>query len=114
MTKQKLINRTVETLERLPEGRIHEVADFADFVLKKYEEQILQQGIETLMSQSDSLAFLHEEEDLYEANGRVERETNSTICHRNRLTEVVNKSGLTAAFIRGYSDKFSRTILVVG
>ena len=73
MAKQKLIDRTVETLERLPENRIHEVADFADFVLKKYEEQILQQGIETLMSQSDSFAFLHEEEDLYDESDLKEK-----------------------------------------
>ena len=40
----------------------------ADFVLKKYEEQTLQQGIETMLSESDSVSFLHEEEDLYGEN----------------------------------------------
>ncbi|MCB9347718.1 MAG: DUF2281 domain-containing protein [Lewinellaceae bacterium] len=44
MTKEGLINRTIETLEKLPEDKIHEIADFADFILKKYEEQILQIG----------------------------------------------------------------------
>ena len=73
MAKQKLIDRTVETLERLPEHRIHEVADFADFILKKYEEQILQKGIETLTSQSDSFAFLQEEEDLYDEGDLKEK-----------------------------------------
>ena len=66
MTKQGLISRTIETLEKLPEDKIHEIADFADFVLKKYEEQTLQRGIETLISESDSFAFLHDEEDLYD------------------------------------------------
>ncbi|WP_163381085.1 DUF2281 domain-containing protein [Cyclobacterium sp. SYSU L10401] len=47
MTKKGLIHRTVETLEKLPEDRIQEIADFADFVLKKNEEQLRQkQGVE--------------------------------------------------------------------
>ena len=73
MTKKGLINRTVETLEKLPEDKIHEIADFADFVLKKYEEQILQKGIETLISQSDSFSFLHDEEALYDESDLKER-----------------------------------------
>ena len=70
MTKQGLINRTVEPLEKLPEDKIHEIAGF---VLKKYEEKILQKGIETLVSESDSFAFLHDEEDLYDESDLKER-----------------------------------------
>ena len=70
MTKKGLINRTVETLEKLPENKIHEIADF---VLKKYEEQILQKGIETIISESTSFAFLHDEEDLYDESDLKER-----------------------------------------
>lgn len=73
MNKQGLINRTVETLERLPEGKINEIADFADFVLKKHEEQILQKGIETIISESDSFTFLNDEEDLYDESDLKER-----------------------------------------
>ncbi|MCO6475029.1 MAG: DUF2281 domain-containing protein [Phaeodactylibacter sp.] len=73
MTKRGLINRTVETLEKLPEDKIHEIADFADFILKKYEDQILQRGIETLVSKSDSFAFLHDEEDLYDEGDLKEK-----------------------------------------
>lgn len=73
MTKKGLINRTVETLERLPEDKIQEVADFADFVLKRYEEQILQRGIETIVSESDSFAFLRDEENLYDESDLKEK-----------------------------------------
>lgn len=73
MTKQGLISRTIKTLEKLPEERIHEIADFADFVLKKYEEQTLQRGIETIVSESDSFAFLHNEEDLYDERDLKEK-----------------------------------------
>ncbi len=65
MTKEMLINRTIETLQKLPESRINEVAEFAEFILKKYDEQILQKGTEKLVSESKSFAFLHDEEDLY-------------------------------------------------
>lgn len=73
MTKKKLIHRTIETLEKLPEDKIHEIADFADFVLKKYEEQILQKGIETMISESNSFTFLHDEEDLYDESDLNEK-----------------------------------------
>jgi len=73
MTKKGLINKTVETLERLPEDKIQEVANFADFVLKRYEEQILQRGIETIVSESDSFAFLRDEEDLYDERDLKEK-----------------------------------------
>lgn len=73
MTKKGLINRTVETLEKLPEDRIQEIADFADFLLKKHEEQILQKGIEKIISESDSFAFLKDEEDLYDESDLKEK-----------------------------------------
>ncbi len=64
---------TSSTLEKLPEDKIHEIADFADFVLKKHEEQIMQKGIDTLVSDSASFAFLREEEDLYDESDLKER-----------------------------------------
>ncbi|HUN04484.1 MAG TPA: hypothetical protein PLS00_16665 [Niabella sp.] len=73
MTKKVLINRTVKTLEKLPVDKIYEINEFADFVLKKYDESILQKGIETLISESDSFAFLYDEEDLYDESDLIEK-----------------------------------------
>ncbi|MDZ7756523.1 hypothetical protein [Rhodohalobacter sp.] len=73
MTKKKLIDRTVKTLEKLPEDKVHEVADYADFVFKKYEEKILQKGLEALASQSKSFEFLQDEEELYDENDLIEK-----------------------------------------
>ncbi len=42
MSKKGLIHKTVETLEQLPEDSIQEIADFAEFVLKKNEDQLHQ------------------------------------------------------------------------
>lgn len=73
MNKKGLINKTIEALEKLPEDKVNEVATFADFVVKRYEEQTLQRGIETIVSQSESFAFLNEEEDLYDESDLKEK-----------------------------------------
>lgn len=61
MTKEALIKQTIDTLLKLPETNISEVADFAAFLLSKYEDQILTKGIEKLVSDSDSFSFLRED-----------------------------------------------------
>jgi Protein of unknown function (DUF2281). len=46
MTKEAIIQKIIEILEKLPSEKINEVSDFADFILKKYEEQLIQKGME--------------------------------------------------------------------
>jgi sulfur transfer complex TusBCD TusB component (DsrH family) len=73
MTKISIIHQTIETLQQLPEDKVVEVAEFAAFLLKKQEEWLLQKGIEILVSESESFAFLEEEEDLYTLEDLKER-----------------------------------------
>ncbi|MBK5212793.1 MAG: DUF2281 domain-containing protein [Flavobacteriaceae bacterium] len=68
MTKEALIQKTIKKLSQLPKERINEVLDFADFIAKKYEEEILQKGITTLATKSKTYEFLKDEEDLYSVN----------------------------------------------
>jgi hypothetical protein len=65
MLNESLINRTLKTLAKLPQDKVREVSDFADFILKKYEEEVLQKGIEKLVSQSKTYDFLKDDENLY-------------------------------------------------
>jgi len=65
MKREILIQRTITTLSKLPENKVNEVADFAEYILKKYDEEILRQGIQNLTSDSKSFDFLKNEEDLY-------------------------------------------------
>lgn len=65
MSKQALINKTVSALEKLPHEKVGEIADYIDYLLKKYEEEYLQKGIEELVSDSKSFEFLAQEQDLY-------------------------------------------------
>ena len=65
MTRQTIIERTLKAINQLPEGKAEEISDFADFVLKQYEEQLLTKGITHLTTNSKAFEFLKDEEDLY-------------------------------------------------
>jgi hypothetical protein len=65
MTRQAIIENTVKAINQLPEEKAEEISDFADFIIKRYEESILTKGLQTLNSQSHSFDFLNEEEDFY-------------------------------------------------
>ncbi len=73
MTKEVLINRTVDYLKNLPDEKVAEVADFTEYLYQKYEEYILNRGIRKLVSESKSFEFLKEEEDLYTLNDLKEK-----------------------------------------
>lgn len=73
MSRNQLVEQALQTISLLPEDKISEVVDFASFVLKRYEENQLQQGIERLVETSDTFAFLHTEEDLYTLDDLKER-----------------------------------------
>jgi len=65
MSRETLIKRTYNTITKLPDDKVKEVSDFADFIMKRHEEELLNQGIENLAVNSKSFYFLSEEEDLY-------------------------------------------------
>ena len=65
MTKKELIEKTTSTLSKLPPDKVTGIADFADYIFKKYEEETLQKGIEKTVSESKSFEFLKSEEEIY-------------------------------------------------
>lgn len=65
MTRQALIERTVEAMGQLPVEKLQEVSDFAHFILKQYEETLLTQGAQALAERGQTFDFLKVEEDLY-------------------------------------------------
>ena len=46
ISKQAIIDRTLKAIDLLPADKAAELSDFADFVSKRYEEQLLVQGIQ--------------------------------------------------------------------
>ena len=73
MTKQTIIERTVKIINQLPEEKAAEISDFADFLIKRYEEQSLIKDIQIILSENDSFSFLDNEEDLYSENDLKEK-----------------------------------------
>jgi hypothetical protein len=65
MTRQLIIEKTIKAINQLPEDKAEEISDFADFVTKRYEENRLTDGIQTMVSESEAFQFLLEEEELY-------------------------------------------------
>jgi len=65
MTKQLIIERTIKIINQLPDSKAEEISDFADFVIKRYEEQILNDDISQALSESKAFDFLRYENDLY-------------------------------------------------
>jgi hypothetical protein len=73
MNRQVLINYAISKIRQLPDTKIKEVNDFADFLLSKMDDQIIREGIKEMISDSKSYDFLKEEEDLYTVNDLKER-----------------------------------------
>ncbi len=73
MTKQEVIKKTLVVLDKLPLEKIQEVNDFADFILKKLENETIQLGIQKLVEKGKTYEFLKEEEDIYTVEDLKER-----------------------------------------
>jgi hypothetical protein len=64
-TRQAIIDRTIKVINQLPEDKASAISDFADFVIQRYEEYRLSEGIQQIASKSSSFNFLDVEEDIY-------------------------------------------------
>jgi hypothetical protein len=73
MERNVLIENTLLKIRQLPDDKIREMHDFAEFLLMKIDDQILQQGIQDMASNSKTFSYLNEEEDLYTVNDLKEK-----------------------------------------
>ncbi|MCE7064535.1 hypothetical protein [Dyadobacter sp. CY326] len=64
MTKQAIIEQTIEAINQLPNDKAEEIYEFADYVRKRYEEYQLTSEIQSLIADSSSFNFLNKEDDL--------------------------------------------------
>jgi hypothetical protein len=65
MTREIIIERTLKVINLLPNDKAEEISNFADFVFKRYEENELLNGIQNLVSESETFDFLNKEEEIY-------------------------------------------------
>ena|SRR5690554_3393541 len=62
LPREKLMEKTIEKLSKLPNQKLQEVSDFAEFLWNKLEDKNLTKGIQELAADSKSFEFLEEEE----------------------------------------------------
>ncbi len=65
MKRETLIKKTIDNLAKLPDQKLKEVSDFAEFLLNRIENRIVTEGIQKLVTDSKTFKFLNDEEDLY-------------------------------------------------
>lgn len=65
MTRQAIIDKTIQVINQLPNDKAIEIYDFAEFIIKKYEEQILTHHVQQISAESKSFDFLNDDEDIY-------------------------------------------------
>ncbi|MBK7093668.1 MAG: hypothetical protein IPH57_00855 [Saprospiraceae bacterium] len=58
MGQDSIINGTIDLIYSLPEKQVVEVRDFADFILKKYENKTIVENIKGLISNSKAYDFI--------------------------------------------------------
>jgi hypothetical protein len=68
MNRQVIIESTINKIRQLPDMEIKQLNDFADFLLSKIDNRIIQEGIQKIISDSKSFEYLKNEEDLYSVN----------------------------------------------
>ena len=74
MTRDELMNSTIEKLKKLPEEKIKDVDDFIDFLESRIkDDELIRKEIKYLLLRSKSYDFLNEEEDLYTVNDLKEK-----------------------------------------
>jgi hypothetical protein len=73
MDRSILIKETIDKIHQLPDIKIQEINDFAEFLLSRIDDKILLEGMQKLASDSKSFDYLKNEEDLYSVNDLKEK-----------------------------------------
>jgi hypothetical protein len=73
MERDMLLRKTLEGLSKLPDPKLQEASDFVDFLLSRIENRILTEGIQQMVSDSNSFSFLEEEKAIYQISDLKER-----------------------------------------
>ena len=68
MERDVLMRKTVRNIERLSTGRIQEVNNFVEFMLRKSNNALIIEDLQQLSSESHTYDFLSNEPELYSVN----------------------------------------------
>lgn len=73
MSRQELLDLTIDKIKKLPDVKIREINDFAEFLLSKLDDALILEGIQKLTSDAKSFEYLQDEEDLYSVSDLKEK-----------------------------------------
>ena len=73
MSRDTLIKKTIEQLEKLPDHKLQEASDFVEFLVSRINDSLLVEGITEMASTSKTFSFLGEEEIEYKMSDLKER-----------------------------------------
>lgn len=68
MSREELIQKTINKLNKLPNQKVQEVSEYAEFLLQRLESQLLTEGIQKMASESKTYSFLEDEPELYKVS----------------------------------------------
>ena len=85
MDRSILIKETMEKIRQLPDKKIQEINNFAEFLLSKIDDRILLEEIQKLTSDSKAFEYLKSEVDLYSVKD-LRAFSYNTVCG-NSLTK---------------------------
>ena len=73
MSKIELIEKTIQSIQQLPEQQLAQVHDFAEFLLSRIHKSLLSEEVTRLNLSSKSYKFLEDDTDLYTVNDVKEK-----------------------------------------
>ena len=73
MNRELLLKDALNKINKLPNAKLEEINDFADFLLTRLDDQFINENIKELTSNSTSFDFLKEEEELYDESDLKEK-----------------------------------------
>ena len=68
MEREVLMEKTIRKIGQLPTTRIREVNDFVDFMIQRAEDSLITEGLQQLVSGSQTYDWLYNEPELYTVN----------------------------------------------
>lgn len=72
MTREYIVKKAITTIGKLSQNNAKEVADFADFLLQKQEDEEIRKLTYKMVEESEVFDFLHEEEEIYKLSDAKE------------------------------------------
>lgn len=72
MTREYIVKKAIITIGKLSQNNAKEVADFADFLLQKQEDEEIRKLTYKMVEESEVFDFLHEEEEIYKLSDAKE------------------------------------------